>query len=377
MIIKTKEFMQVPIMDLSKQYQNLRSDIDKAIAGVINKSAFIRGPFVDAFESEFADAMQMTHCLSCANGTDAIYIALKSLDVRPGDEVIVPAMSWISTSETVSQAGGQVVFCDIDPISYTLCPSDLRKKITDKTVGIIPVHLYGHPAAMHEIKAIADSQELWIIEDCAQAHMATIDDQLVGTWSAAATYSFYPGKNLGAMGDAGAVLTENLELLQRMTKFARHGGLVKGEHEIEGINSRLDGMQAAILSVKLRHLKDWTKKRRDLAAGYTEALKHCKELVVPKEVHGCGSAWHLYVIKTSERQELLAYLKTHGIQTGINYPRELPSLPCYEYLGHRASDFPVANELATTCLSLPLFPEMEAAEQAYVVQHDYKYFEQK
>ena len=369
--------MKVPFMNLSKQYLNLRSEIDEAISNVIDKSAFIRGPYVETFESEFAEAMQMTHCLSCANGTDALYIALKCLDLRPEEEVIVPAMSWISTSETVSQAGGRVVFCDIDPISYTLCIEDLRKKITDKTVGIIPVHLYGHPAAMNEIKTIADSEGLWIIEDCAQAHMATIENQIVGSWSAVASYSFYPGKNLGAMGDAGALLTENVELLKRMTMFARHGGLVKGEHKIEGINSRMDGMQAAILSVKLKHLKDWTKKRREQAAYYNEAFESLDELIVPKELSGSNSAWHLYVIKTNNRQELAAYLKAHGIETNINYPKELPSLPCYKHLGYHDDDFPVAHELAKKCLSLPLFPEMKVSEQEYVVEHINKYFQEK
>ena len=246
--------MPVPFADLQLQYQTIKSEIDGAIAAVIRDNAFIRGSYVDAFEREFAAAVDVKHCVSCANGTDALYLAMAALKVKPGDEVITTAHSWISTSAMITHAGATVVFCDTDGATFTIDPAAIEAAITPRTVGIIPVHLYGQPADMDAIMAIASKHKLWVIEDCAQAHLARYKGQQVGTFGAAATYSFYPGKNLGAMGDAGAVVTNDDALAEHMTMLARHGGLVKHQHHIEGINSRLDGMQAAILSAKLPHL---------------------------------------------------------------------------------------------------------------------------
>ncbi len=222
-------------------------------------------PYVDAFEREFAGAAEVKHCVSCANGTDALYLAMAALKVKPGDEVITTAHSWISTSAMITHAGATVVFCDTDGSTFTIDPAAIEAAITPRTVGIIPVHLYGQPADMDAIMAIARKHKLWVIEDCAQAHLARYKGRQIGTFGAAATYSFYPGKNLGAMGDAGAVVTNDDALAEHMTMLARHGGVVKHQHHIEGINSRLDGMQAAILSAKLPHLPDWTKARQDAA----------------------------------------------------------------------------------------------------------------
>ena len=246
--------MPVPFADLQLQYQTIKSEIDGAIASVIRDNAFIRGSYVDAFEREFAAAVDVKHCVSCANGTDALYLAMAALKVKPGDEVITTAHSWISTSAMITHAGATVVFCDTDGATFTIDPAAIEAAITPRTVGIIPVHLYGQPADMDAIMAIANKHKLWVVEDCAQAHLARYKGQQVGTFGAAATYSFYPGKNLGAMGDAGAVVTNDERLAEHMTMLARHGGLVKHQHHIEGINSRLDGMQAAILSAKLPHL---------------------------------------------------------------------------------------------------------------------------
>ena len=246
--------MPVPFADLQLQYQTIKSEIDGAIAAVIRDNAFIRGSYVDAFEREFAAAVDVKHCVSCANGTDALYLAMAALKVKPGDEVITTAHSWISTSAMITHAGATVVFCDTDGTTFTIDPAAIEAAITPRTVGIIPVHLYGQPADMDAIMAIARKHKLWVIEDCAQAHLARYKGRQVGTFGAAATYSFYPGKNLGAMGDAGAVVTNDDALAEHMTMLARHGGLVKHQHQIEGINSRLDGMQAAILSAKLPHL---------------------------------------------------------------------------------------------------------------------------
>jgi len=354
---------QVPFADLHAQYQSIKSEIDAAIESVIKSSAFIRGPFVEKFEDEFAKAIGVNHCVSCANGTDAIYIAMHALGVKAGDEVITTSHSWIATSETISQIGAKVVFCDTDKDSFTIDASQIEAKITPRTVGIIPVHLYGQPADMDAIMAIAKKHNLWVIEDCAQAHLARYKGQNVGTFGQAATFSFYPGKNLGAMGDAGAVVSNDGALADRMAMFARHGGLTKGDHQIEGINSRLDGLQAAILSVKLRRLPEWTAIRRQKAARYNELLAGIAALDTPVEAEGREHVYHLYVIRHEKRDELARALKEDGIQTMINYPVALPFLPAYSRLAHKPEDFPNAWSNQSRILSLPIYPEMSDASQ--------------
>lgn len=360
--------LNVPFADLHQQYLNLKEEIDTAIADVIRSSAFIRGPYVERFEQEFAAAVDRDHCLSCANGTDAIYIAMRGLGVKPGDEVITTAQSWIATSETITQAGGKVVFCDIDAETHTIDVAQIEAKITPRTVGIIPVHLYGQPADMEAIMAIARKHGLWVIEDCAQAHLAKIGDRKVGTFGEVATYSFYPGKNLGAMGDAGAIATNDGELARRMGMFARHGGLVKGEHFVEGINSRLDGLQAAILSVKLPHLEAWTSRRREVASLYDRDLAGIEGVQTPRVATGRTHVYHLYVIQHERRDELQAFLKAKGVQTAINYRTALPFLPAYGYLGHSEADFPVAARNQSRILSIPISAEITEEQRAAVVE---------
>lgn len=358
--------MNVPFADLHAQYLTIKDGIDAAIADVIRSSAFIRGPYVQKFEDEFAATMQLKHCVSCANGTDSLYIAMHGLGVKPGDEVIAPAHSWISTTETITQAGGTVVFCDTDTRTYAIDPAQIEAKITPRTVGIIPVHLYGQPADMGAIMAIARKHKLWVIEDCAQAHLARWEGQQVGTFGDAASFSFYPGKNLGAMGDAGAVCTNDAALAQRMGGFARHGGLVKGDHHTEGINSRLDGLQAAILSVKLPHLAGWTRRRQELAASYQGLLQGIDGLSLPVTAQGREHVFHLYVIQSEERDALARHLKGQGIQTVISYPTALPFLPAYARFGHQPGDFPNAYRNQSRILSIPIFPEMTIAHQQAV-----------
>ena len=312
--------MNVPFNDLYAQYLSLKPEIDDAIARTIQNSAFVRGPEVESFEENFAKLIGVEQCVSCANGTDALYIAMYALGVKPGDEVIVPAHSWISTSETVTQAGGKVVFCDTRDVDFTIDVEAIEAKITDRTVGIIPVHLYGHPAQMDAVMRIAKKHDLWVVEDCAQAHLATYNGTKVGQFGDIATFSFYPGKNLGAMGDAGALLISDAQLARRAARFARHGGLVKGSHEIEGINSRLDGIQAAILNVKLPHLADWTKKRQEVADAYLSSLADVDDLILPQIDPRASHVWHLFVIRTKQRDALKAYLADKNIQTVINYP---------------------------------------------------------
>ena len=358
---------KVPFADLHAQYLTIKEDVDAAIADVIRTSAFIRGPFVDAFERAFADASGAAHCVSCANGTDALYIAMHAMGVKPGDEVITTAHSWIATSETITQAGGRVVFCDTDADTFTIDPALIESKITPRTVGVIPVHLYGQPADMSAIMAIAARRRLWVIEDCAQAHMARCGGKTVGTFGNAATFSFYPGKNLGAMGDAGAILTADAALAERMAMFARHGGLAKGDHRIEGINSRLDGLQAAVLAVKLKHLEGWTAARRRLAAVYDRELAGVPELELPVVAPGREHVYHLYVIRHPRRNDLRKFLAERGIETVINYPCALPFLPAYARLAAKPDDFPNAWRHQSMVLSLPIFPEMTEAQQGRVV----------
>jgi dTDP-4-amino-4,6-dideoxygalactose transaminase len=359
--------VSVPLADLYGQYLTIREEIDAAVAEVVRTSAFIRGPFVEAFEREFAELFGLQHVVSCANGTDALYIAMRALGVGPGDEVIVPAHSWISTSATVTQAGGTVVFCDTDEDTFTIDPRLVEALITPRTVGIIPVHLYGQPADMDAIMAIAARHRLWVIEDCAQAHLARYQDRKVGTFGTIATFSFYPGKNLGAMGDAGAVATADAALAERMAMFARHGGLTKGDHQIEGINSRMDGLQAAILTVKLRHLTRWTAQRREIAREYARDLSGIEALTLPREAPGRQHVYHLFVVQHERREQLARHLAARGIQTAVNYPVALPFLPAYRRLAYTPASFPVAYRHQSRILSLPIFPEMTAEQHSAVV----------
>jgi dTDP-4-amino-4,6-dideoxygalactose transaminase len=352
----------VPLADLYAQYLDIKPELDAAIAAVIRASAFIRGPFVEQFEREFAAATGAPYCISCANGTDALYIAMRALEVQPGDEVITTAHSWISTSETITQAGGRVVFCDTDAETYTIDPRHIEARITPRTVGIIPVHLYGQPADMEAIMAIARRRGLWVIEDCAQAHLARVGERPVGSFGDVATFSFYPGKNLGAMGDAGAITTADETLARRMAMFARHGGLTKGEHLIEGINSRLDGLQAAILSVKLKRLPQWTLRRQAHARAYDEMLSAVEPVTTPRVAPGREHVYHLYVIQHPRRDALAQHLAASGIQTSVNYPSALPFVPAYAHLKALPEHFPNAFRHQSRILSLPMFAEM-AAEQ--------------
>jgi dTDP-4-amino-4,6-dideoxygalactose transaminase len=357
--------IEVPFADLLAQYQTIKADVDSAIADVIARSAFVRGPFVEKFEEEYARCMGARHCVSCSDGTAALYIAMHGLGIQPGDEVITTAHSWISTSETISQHGAKPVFVDIDPETYTIDPARIEEKITERTVGIIPVHLYGQAADMDLIVDIARRHGLWIIEDCAQAHLATYKGQLVGRFGSVATWSFYPGKNLGAMGDAGAITTDDSDLAYRIGRFARHGGIVKGVHEIEGINSRLDGLQAAILSVKLPHLTTWTAARRRAARRYDDLLARTGARI-PKVGEGREHVYHLYVIEHPERDALAKHLKAAGVQTVINYPVALPFLEAYSRFSHRPEDFPAAHAMQSRILSLPMYAEISDQQIEYV-----------
>src|SRR5436190_147535 len=348
--------MKIPFVDLHAQYLTIKQEIDRAIAEVIAESAYIGGRHVNAFEQTWARTLGVKRCLSCANGTDAIYIVLQGLRLKPGDEVITSAHSSNSTSETITQAGGRVVFCDTDEETFTVDPDDIQRKITPATVGVIPVHLYGQPADMDAIMAIARRHNLWVIEDCGQAHLARYKGRYVGTFGDAASFSFYPGKNLGAYGDAGCVVTNDDRLAEWTTTFVRHGG--KGDHIMEGINSRLDGLQASILNAKLPHLPAWTEARRYVAARYDEHLHDIGDIIIPKVAPDRDHVYHLYVVRTENRDALRDYLTQAGVSTDLNYPKALPFYSAYAHLGYVPSDFPLACFNQSRTLSLPIYPEM-------------------
>lgn len=352
----TRNEERMQFVDLHAQYLAIRKEIDSAIQAVISESAFIRGHHVRSFEQRFATATGRQFCVSCGNGTDALYIALRALRVTPGDEVITTAHSWIATSEAISQAGAQVVFCDTEPDMFCIHPDQVRSKISPRTVGIIPVHLYGQPAAMSAILDIANRHGLWVIEDCAQAHFATHHGRQVGTFGHIGTFSFYPGKNLGAMGDAGCLVTDDAEIADFARHFSEHGG--KNAHCVEGINSRMDGLQAAILNVKLSHIGKWTEARQRIADLYDDRLRRIPPIRIPTRRHDCEHVFHQYVVKLDQRDQLRSYLLARDIPTSISYPEALPFLPAYRHFRHRVDDFPIAYHNARSILSLPIYPEL-------------------
>jgi dTDP-4-amino-4,6-dideoxygalactose transaminase len=361
--------MNIPLVDLKSQYDSIKPEIDAAIASVIAQTAFIGGTFVKEFEEAFARYCGVGHCVGVANGTDALFIALKALGVGPGDEVITVANSFIATSEAIKMAGAQVVFVDINPNTYTIDVERIEEKITPKTKAIIPVHLYGQPADMDPILALARKHGLRVIGDAAQAHGAAYKGRPISQLADITCYSFYPGKNLGAYGDAGALVMDNAEWATAARMVANHGRIKKYDHDLEGVNSRLDGLQAAILSVKLRYLDLWTESRRRNAYRYTRALKQAG-VMTPNELDAVKAVYHLYVIRVPAgfREQFRESLKTAGIDTGVHYPIALPYLNAYRHLGHTETDFPNALKASTEIVSLPMFPELSAEQVDYIAK---------
>ena len=360
--------MNIPFVDLQAQYQSIKKDIDKAISDVIAETAFIGGHFVKDFERDFASLYGVKHMIGCANGTDALYIVMKMLGVGPGDEVITVANSWISSSETITQTGAKPVFVDVHPEYYSLDETLLEAKINTRTRGVIAVHLQGQMCDIAAIKTICDKHGLFLLEDCAQAHFSEYKGIRAGLTGLAGSFSFYPGKNLGAYGDAGCIITNDDELAEKCRMFANHGALKKPDHRMEGINSRLDTIQAAILSAKLPHILQWTEARIRNAALYDRHLQDISQIHLPKIRPASKHSFHLYMIRTPHRAELIDFLKLQGIETAVHYPVALPNLPAYRYLGHSPSDFPVASRLQNEILSLPMYPELTEPMIAYVAE---------
>jgi len=359
--------MLIPFVDLKAQYHSIKNEIDSAVQSVINETAFIKGKYVEEFEKNFALKYGVKNCIGVANGTDAIYIILKMLNIKEGDEVITVANSWISTSETISQVGAKPVFIDIQPDYFTINPDLIEKNITSNTKAIIPVHLYGQPTEITKIQSLCNKYKLFLIEDCAQAHFAEFDGRKVGTFGIASSFSFYPGKNLGAYGDAGAIITNDDELAGKMRMYSNHGALVKHNHIIEGINSRLDGLQASILNVKLKHIDDWNQKRLENALLYNELLKDVAEIKTPMIRNNSKHIFHVYCIRAEKRDELKNYLADNNIETAIHYPVSLPNMPAYRYLNYKSTDFPISSEYQSKILSLPMYPELSNQQIKKVV----------
>ena len=357
--------MNISFVDLKAQYQIIKEEIDQAIGAVLKNTSFIGGSFVKNFEEEFAAYCTAKHCVGVGNGTDALYVALRSLGVGAGDEVITAANSFIATSEAVTMTGARVVFVDCEPKTYNIDPVQAKKAITGKTKAIVPVHLYGRPADMFLLRKIADEHGLFLVEDAAQAHGAEIEGMRVGTLGDVACFSFYPGKNLGAYGDGGAIVTNAEELAVNCRMIANHGRITKYDHEFEGVNSRLDALQAAILSVKLKYIEKWTRARIYAARKYNILLKDT-DLVLPDCAEYLRHVYHLYVVRVKNREQVQIKLKEKGIASGVHYPIALPNLRAYRYLGHRPNDFPVATRHSSEILSLPMFPEITDDQIEYV-----------
>ncbi len=366
--------MKIPFVDLRTQYETIKDEIDKNISDVIHESAFIGGPYLERFESEFAAFCNAEHCIGVGNGTDALFIALKAFGIEAGDEVITTAFSFIATSEAITMSGARVVFVDINPATFNIDVTKIEDKITERTRAIIPVHLYGQPADMNSILDIARKYRLKVIEDAAQAHGAVYKGRPIGTIGNAACFSFYPGKNLGAYGDGGAIVTNDDDLATKVRMLANHGRIDKYNHEIEGVNSRLDGLQAAILGVKLRYLPEWNEKRRKNASLYNEILQGTG-VTIPVEMDNVKAVYHLYGlrVKSELRAKLQAHLKAHGIATGIHYPIALPQLTAYAYLKLRPQDFPEAIKVSNEILSLPMFPELTKEQIEYIAEKIFAY----
>jgi len=357
----------IKFLDLSAQYQSIKPEVDQAIQAVINESAFIGGHYVKQFEKDFADYINAKYCVGVGNGTDAIEIAIEALDLPSGSEIIVPANSFIASSEAVTRQGHKVIFADADPESYVISVDDIKERITQKTKAIIAVHLYGHPCDMDPLIDLAKENSLYIIEDCAQAHGAEYRGKKVGSIGNIATFSFYPGKNLGAYGDGGAITTNDETLAIKCRMIANHGRIAKYDHEFEGRNSRLDGLQAAILRVKLKHLPTWTEQRIKIADLYSDLLKDEKNITLPVRKGWAKQVYHLFVIRTEKRDELKKYLGEQGVQTGIHYPKSLPKLKAYEYIG-QAQEAMFANQSDTALLSLPIGEHLAEMDVMKVVE---------
>lgn len=366
--------MQIPFIDFRKLHEPIKEETYTAIQNVINNNAFILGKAVTDFESDFAKAHGVKHCIGVSSGTDANHLALWASDIKEGDEIIIPANTFIATAWGATLCGATPVFVDCESDSYNIDPKKIEEKITPKTKAIVAVHLYGQPADMDELKKVAEKHDLILLEDAAQSHIAEYKGKRIGGLSKAASFSFYPGKNLGAFGEGGAVTTNDDELAQKIKMLRDHGSMKKYYHEYYGHNYRMEGIQGAVLGVKLKYLENWTKKRRDAAKKYTELLKDVKEIKLPEEMPYANHVYHLFVVQTKDRDKLQKFLNENEISTGLHYPIPLHLQKCFEHLGYKRGDFPQTEKLADECLSLPMFPDLTDEQINFVCDKIKEFF---
>jgi dTDP-4-amino-4,6-dideoxygalactose transaminase len=347
----------VPYLDLRAQMKPLRAEIDAAIAHALDNCTFCLGPDVAQFEKDFARFCGAQHALGFNSGTSALHVAMRLLDVGPGDEVITTPYTFIATSWAISYCGAKPVYVDIDEATFNLDPKRIENAITPRTKAVLPVHLYGLPFDVDAIAAICRKHNLSFVEDAAQAHGAKYKGKTVGTFGAVSCFSFYPAKNLGACGEGGALVTNDAALAARAKSLREHGSTVRYHHDEIGYNYRLEGIQGAVLGVKLKHLEKWTRERQRVAARYAELLADTP-LQLPTVPAGSESAWHLYTVRTPRRDELKKHLDANGIGNAVHYPMPLHLQKAYASLGYKAGDFPVAEKASREVLSLPMFPEL-------------------
>jgi dTDP-4-amino-4,6-dideoxygalactose transaminase len=358
----------IPFVDLKTQYRRLKPDIDAAVQSVMERGAYVMGKEHSEFEQAFANYVGAKHCLGVATGTDALELAIRACGIGLGDEVITVPNTFIATTEAITHAGAKLRWVEVDRRTYNIDPAGIEEAITPQTKAILPVHLYGQPADMEPIMAIAQRHDLKVIEDCAQAHGAKYHGQKVGTFGEVACFSFYPGKNLGAYGDGGAIVTSNDEIAERIKLLRNHGQREKYVHALEGYCHRLDNLQAAVLLVKLPHLDEWNECRRQAAATYSRLLQDVPGIVIPYVLPTVEPVYHLYVVQVPDRERVQSALKAEGIETGIHYPIPLHQQPAYAYLGCQSEDFPISATLGPKILSLPMFPEITEAQIQTVVK---------
>jgi dTDP-4-amino-4,6-dideoxygalactose transaminase len=360
--------LNVPLLDLQEQNRRIQSELDEAVSEVIRQAKFILGPAVERFEGAFADYIGRRFCIGLNSGTSALHMALQALDIGPGDEVITTPHTWISTSWAISYVGARPVFVDIDPISYNLDPKLVEQSITSRTRAILPVHLYGQACDLAALGRIAQKHGLRLIEDAAQAHGAIYAGRRVGAFGDVACFSFYPGKNLGCFGEAGAVVTDDEQIAARIRCLRDHAQDGRHNHVEMGYNTRMEGIQGAVLDVKLRHLDSWNRLRAEHARRYCQRLERVSGISLPVAKQLESHIWHLFVVLVNgaDRGWLANQLAARGIATGVHYPTLVPLQPAYSHLGYRRGDFPVAEDVANRCLSLPMFAEMTHEQIDYV-----------
>lgn len=366
--------MNIPFVDLQTQYQGLKPDVDAAVLAVMQRGDFILGRAVAEFEKAFAEYCGAEYCVGVDSGYSALELIIRAYDIGPGDEVITAANTFIATTLAISNAGATPVLVDCDPKTYNLDANKIEAAITSRTKAIMPVHLYGQTADMDAILAIARKHNLYVFEDAAQASGARYKGRMAGSLGDAAAFSFYPGKNLGAYGDGGAVTTSDADIAEKIRLLRNIGQKVKYFHEVKGFNNRLDTMQAAVLGVKLPHLDGWNENRRRAAAAYAEQLADLP-MVTPTTADYAEHIFHLYVVRVENREPLMEYLKERGIATGLHYPIPIHLQPAYAELGYERGDFPVTEAYAETILSLPIFPELDEVKVAYVTNAIRDYFQ--